>query len=77
MACRFPFTDCPGCDKCAAPVITVPINRAMTAEQRRADRWMLVIVGAVTFTVSIAVLAVAAHWGLGRVEHEFQLQSRV
>lgn len=22
--CRFPFTDCPGCDRCAVPTITIP-----------------------------------------------------
>jgi hypothetical protein len=22
--CRFPFTDCPGCDRCAVPVYTLP-----------------------------------------------------
>lgn len=22
--CRFPFLDCPGCDRCARPVIVIP-----------------------------------------------------
>lgn len=24
MTCRFPFLDCPGCGRCAVPVITIP-----------------------------------------------------
>lgn len=24
LACRFPFLDCTGCDRCAVPVYTVP-----------------------------------------------------
>lgn len=77
MTCRYPFLDCEGCDQCATPAITIsPVNRAMTAEQRKADRVALLAVGVVVFTVSLIGLAVAASYGPVKSEQQFQYDLR-
>ena len=75
MTCRRPF-QCE--DNCTCvPFRVIEINRAMTAEQRRSDRLMLLAVGIVTFTISLIGLAIATHEGMGRAESQFQSKQRV
>lgn len=80
--CRYPFAhDADSCD-CRPRQIDCDIarferNAEFREELARKDRVTLLAVWAVTFVASLAVLAVAAHSGLSRVERVYQEASRV
>lgn len=74
--CRQPFAHEP--DNCTCePFRVFELNPALSAEQRRQDRLMLLAVWLVTFAISLICLAVATHEGMGRAESQFQSEQRV
>ena len=65
------------CDRQCFTARVIELNRAMSAEQRKRDRLMLLAVGIIAFTISLIGLAAAADHGLDRAERQFQQDARI
>jgi hypothetical protein len=76
--CRFPFLDCPGCDRCAVQSYTARAKAisAKAKAERRKITGRGIALGVVAF-LSIFALLVAAHSGLSRAERAYQSAQRV
>ena len=73
--CRFPFLDCPGCDRCAVPVDRFEANAALRRSLATNIAWFAQ--GALVFTVSFVLIFGAAYWGLSRAEQAYQSAQRI